>query len=106
MIATPGGTLALPKNYRTILVHLDTSRAARHRLDVALRPAAGHSARLIGLYSAFIIERHSFYGANAGGLATAAGNRSRRTGPAFANAAPSAGAGAEWRPPEALRLPS
>jgi nucleotide-binding universal stress UspA family protein len=48
-------------SYRTILVHVDTSRQARNRVDAAVKLATDHEARVVALYSVFIPEPKSFY---------------------------------------------
>jgi len=48
-------------SYKTILVHLDTSRRATQRLDLALKLAASHEAHLIALYAPFQPDAKSLY---------------------------------------------
>jgi len=48
-------------SYKTILVHLDTSRRATLRLDLALKLAATHEAHLIGMYAPFQPDTQTLY---------------------------------------------
>jgi nucleotide-binding universal stress UspA family protein len=48
-------------SYKTIVVHLDTSRHAHPRLEVALRLAKQFDAHLTGLFAVFSPDPRSFY---------------------------------------------
>jgi nucleotide-binding universal stress UspA family protein len=48
-------------SYKSILVHLDTSEAVHHRLELALSLAKQAEGHLTGLYTAFSPEPGSFY---------------------------------------------
>ncbi|SDG10081.1 universal stress protein [Paraburkholderia phenazinium] len=52
-------------SYKTILVHLDTSKRAHPRLELALRLARQFGAHLTGVYAVFTPESHALY-VNAG----------------------------------------
>jgi nucleotide-binding universal stress UspA family protein len=48
-------------SYRTIVVHLDTSRHAHPRLEIAIRLARQFDAHLIGLFAVFSPDPRSLY---------------------------------------------
>lgn len=48
-------------SYKTILVHLDTSRRASQRLDLALKLAVAYEAHLIALHAPFQPDAQSLY---------------------------------------------
>jgi nucleotide-binding universal stress UspA family protein len=48
-------------SYRTILVHIDTSKKVRARIDAAVKLAVANEAHLVALYSVFVAEPKSFY---------------------------------------------
>ena len=48
-------------SYKTVLVHLDASRSAAARLDVALSLARDFGAHLTGMFATFVPDPRSFY---------------------------------------------
>jgi nucleotide-binding universal stress UspA family protein len=48
-------------SYRTLLLHLDMARPSHTRIDVAVRLAALHGARIVGLFSPHADEPPSYY---------------------------------------------
>ncbi|MGC5887495.1 universal stress protein [Ralstonia pseudosolanacearum] len=47
--------------YASVMVHLDRSERAMHRLELAIRYAQAHRARLIGIYASFAPNPSWFY---------------------------------------------
>jgi len=47
--------------YASVMVHLDRSERAMHRLELAIRYAQAHRARLIAVYASFVPSPNWFY---------------------------------------------
>ena len=48
-------------SYASVMVHLDRSERAMHRLDLAAQYAQAHGAKLVGIYASFAPSLSWFY---------------------------------------------